>query len=737
MPRGIPNAKRDENAMRFTSFHVPLAPNPKQMGSMYLKSDSQTMWARHAARASTKGKTVAEDLIAAVPEARRGSKVIVIHPGSRFLRVGRASDVTPVTVPSVIARKEKPPVPEPKYIPGISRPQEGRERGEPSTSAQSGDEYAVTLASDDPFDTKVAAITVSLRDRMRFYKLRVAVNAASVACPFNEQFKPEIIPEVNDPYQIEWITSSDEEYLVGDKALRLSDLAQLGYVMRWPFHGGSFNTKAYDSNQLILSDVEAILEATLKERLNIEPKSFKDYSVVLVIPDFYERAYVEALVRILLVSMGFKQLCAQQESLAATYGAGISNACVVDMGATVTTIACVDDGLVLSDTRMTLNMGGDDITEFLYVLLEKINFPYRDINLSRSYDWNVMEDLKARLCTLAEGDVALNLYDFVVRRPGRRTEKYGLRAYDEIILAPMSFFEPRVIEFEGKRAGMRPFQRLDVSDEIVEQPSDHISQAMLISTQHLLPSAIPALVSLPEPSASTLPSAPQTPGINGAAQPNAPLLETAVSNASSVNGTDSAVQEGETPNQPKKEESTPVPPHLGPTVSGEGTADAPMEIVDDESEKPLSAVVPSQTPQTQKTPVQPIHVYPGGYAIDVAFEASKLPLDVAIFNSARAAGGDEKIRKYLQAVLVIGGTALVPGMAHALESRLQAIATPLVPNMEKVQIIPPPKDVDPRVLAWKGAAVLGKMDGVSDLWITAADWDVLGMRGLKERCFFL
>lgn len=42
--------------------------------------------------------------------------------------------------------------------------------------------------------------------------------------------------------------------------------------------------------------------------------------------------------------------------------------------------------------------------------------------------------------------------------------------------------------------------------------------------------------------------------------------------------------------------------------------------------------------------------------------------------------------------------------------------------MEKVQIIPPPKDVDQRVLAWKGAAVLGKMEGVADLWVTAADW---------------
>lgn len=54
--------------------------------------------------------------------------------------------------------------------------------------------------------------------------------------------------------------------------------------------------------------------------------------------------------------------------------------------------------------------------------------------------------------------------------------------------------------------------------------------------------------------------------------------------------------------------------------------------------------------------------------------------------------------------------------------RLQAIATPLVPNMEKVQIIPAPKEVDPRMLSWKGAAVLGKMDAVADLWVTAADW---------------
>jgi actin-related protein len=61
-------------------------------------------------------------------------------------------------------------------------------------------------------------------------------------------------------------------------------------------------------------------------------------------------------------------------------------------------------------------------------------------------------------------------------------------------------------------------------------------------------------------------------------------------------------------------------------------------------------------------------------------------------------------------------------IADAYSNRLQAIATPLVSNMDKVQIIPPPKGVDPRVLVWKGAAVLGKMDGVSDLWLTATEW---------------
>ncbi|KIK61712.1 hypothetical protein GYMLUDRAFT_42744 [Collybiopsis luxurians FD-317 M1] len=683
MPRGIPNAKRDDTGIKYTTFHVPLPPNPKHLATSYLKSDGQTIWFRNAQRRNKDEVTQ--------PESRRGSQILVVHLGSRFSRIGRASDVTPVTVPTVVARKSKPPIAPPSFVEAVSR-RESRIR--PLDKGTEKDEYSVSLLSNDPFDQKIAAITTSLRDRMRFYKLRVTPNAAHIASTFNAPFKPEIIAEHNDPYRIDWIdSSSDEDVLVGEKALRLADPQSSNYIVRWPIYGPNFNTRDYPSLQALLSDIETLLRKTLSDKFSIEPRDYKNFSMVLIIPDLYDRCYVRDLVNIMLISMGFKQLCAQQESLAATYGAGMSSACVVDIGAKTTSIACVDEGLVIADSRMSLNLGGDDITEFLYVLLERISFPYKDIDLARSYDWKVMEDLKARLCTLLEVDVALNLYDFVVRKPGSAAEKYGLRAYDEIILAPMVIFEPRVIEFDRKRIGLHDFHR-DVTEEILEQSSDRFTQtsAMIISTQHLLPG----------PSGSS------------SSQYADQKVDSSSPDAGHVPGSSSNI-----------------------IVEGSGSAEVPMEVLEVDLEDNKSSVAPQTSPSKfiRRPSSEPAPASSGG--IDVCFEASKLPLDVAIFNSARASGGDEKIRKYLQAVLVIGGTARTPGMGHALESRLQAIATPLVQNMEKVQIIPPPKDVDPRVLAWKGGAVLGKMDGAAELWVTQQDWDVLGMRGLKERCFFL
>ena len=96
--------------------------------------------------------------------------------------------------------------------------------------------------------------------------------------------------------------------------------------------------------------------------------SFQDYSVIFLIPDLYDHVYVREMTDLLLKTMGFKQICVQQvsrprpfqqreltralqESVSASIGAGSSSSCVIDIGARQTTVTCVEDGLVVPESR--------------------------------------------------------------------------------------------------------------------------------------------------------------------------------------------------------------------------------------------------------------------------------------------------------------------------------------------------------------------------------------------------
>lgn len=91
--------------------------------------------------------------------------------------------------------------------------------------------------------------------------------------------------------------------------------------------------------------------------------------MALIVPDHTDKAYIEGMCTVLLQRMGFRQCGVLQvslgpasdemfsltiflqESLCATFGAGLSSACIVDIGAERTSVACVDDGLLLGETR--------------------------------------------------------------------------------------------------------------------------------------------------------------------------------------------------------------------------------------------------------------------------------------------------------------------------------------------------------------------------------------------------
>ncbi|GAA5890149.1 hypothetical protein JCM6882_009242 [Rhodosporidiobolus microsporus] len=776
----------------------------------------------------------------AQPPADPLSRTIIIHPGSRFLRIGRASDIAPVSVPNVIARKLRGGQ---RAVPARSSSLKGKERAEPVGTAVEGASSSVLSgvaappvikpeevvaqvqaqaapsapppaaaaaagpsfgglpslppsasqqtngdvsmrssplssprepdldadsnpdddddaspratpslhpssghAAADPLEAKIASLKGDLRARMRVFKLRGQGNGNSQASQFNETV---VVQEMEEGFEegggrdIEWTVGEGDAY-VGNKAVRIPDPVSSNYLLRYPFDRGAFNTAAgaaeglpYNSAQELLGDVEAIIVGVLEEELGFAREELKDYSAILLIPDLYDQTYVREMTDLLLRTIGFKQLCLQQESVCATFGAGVASACVIDIGAKTSTITCVEEGLVLPETRMVLDFGGDDITAFLLTLLLRINFPYKEADLTKWYDWVVIEDLKERLVVLSEGDIGLNLYDFYVRHPGETTKKYSMRVYDDCIMAPYALFAPRVIDFEQKKVENQPSLWDKDVDDHVEIGAVSITNAMRNSTRHLShPQSLPGASSLSAPadaSASTGTS-PAPAGASGS-QSGTPVVDDPNSAAFSTLPNVNAL-----PNIPTFGALPTTTPAAGSPAPAEGTA-TPTASAKLPSASAASAAAKSGAPPAATPPVG------STVQIDVRRESSKLPLDVAVVESILAAGpAEERMKRVAANLLVVGGTGGIHNVGFAVESRvapaLIARAPFLAPTSaanapaQTITYVPCPREVEPENLAWKGIASLAKLDCANELWVRKEEWEGLGMRAVRERAFY-
>lgn len=381
------------------------------------------------------------------------SKILIIHPGSRYLRIGRASDFYPKEVPNCIAW--------PADQPGGSEPPVPGKRN-----------------ADESVDDSIGHLRDYLRNRLRANKLTTDWRDGTRVNAANAKAKPETLPEHSDPHRIDWTELNGRKFFVGDEAIKLAESS--GFSLRWPIVQRTFNTRDWDSKQLLLNDLTLILTESLRTELDIRPINFKEYSVVLIVPDHGQRVYVQELTNILLRVMGFKDIAIHQESHCAIFSAGMSSACVVDIGAQETSVACVEDGMVNADSRISLSYGGDDVTVALAALLQRSSFPYKDLDLSRTQDWIMMDNLKKKVCTLEEHLVANTSWDFYVVSEGP-TKKYMLRTYDENVLAPLCFFDTRMIDFDGKRDAAFQIANPDVTDLIKSSYDEPVSLEFLVT----------------------------------------------------------------------------------------------------------------------------------------------------------------------------------------------------------------------------------------------------------------
>lgn len=104
-------------------------------------------------------------------------------------------------------------------------------------------------------------------------------------------------------------------------------------------------------------------------------------------------------------------------------------------------------------------------------------------------------------------------------------------------------------------------------------------------------------------------------------------------------------------------------------------------------------------------------------------------------------------------ILVVGGGLKFQGACAWLKSKISLNAQQvyygglfhsicifqhfdIIITLGHIEIISSPKELDPQMVTWKGAAILAGLESSNELWINGKEWSSWSIRILKERAMF-
>lgn len=676
--------EKRENPLKFSNFESGNLINQKNYFTDYLKKDDQIFILRERKQIrlnKVQLKQIKKDQGTPIPGAtpnigadeedemeddepeeiddRLGSKTIVIHPGSRNIRIGLGSDVYPKTFPFVLA------------IPKDDQTNK-EDDDEVDENQQIVQEQGRKLLQRD------------FKERMRYYKRRILPNSNEIVTNFNKKVQPETIPEHNDIHKQEYIqpnSSEPEKCFIGDEALRVDSP---NYKLRHPLlTNGRFNEREYKSFEEVLGEIQLFLSKILEKEFQIT--KLKQYKAVLVIPDLYDKIYVENFIE-LLFQMNFQGVAIIQESLASTYGAGVSSACVLDLGAKTTKISCIDEGMIIPNSRANLSYGGDDITRLFYKLLKDSNFPI-EYDLNNDFDWPALNQLKEKFITFQDANVTVQLYNFIKRYPQKLSEKYEFKVFDEVMLAPMGLFFPEVFEKPNNFA-TEPFSKRESLDIFNGQSNNPTSTTQKNCFENNLYSDKVDFEVLKDLlNGDTLEDAKEDDLPTIAALDK--LIIQSIANASRYDFS--------------KAKSF----YENLLIVGGGAKIEALDFI-------LTDRINIWRPKILAL-------------LNLPDFLKKIELLSSNFEKehefSKIQSEDEIQNLQLELFKIIEAE---------LNEFLESANNPLNP----VEVLPAPREIDPSILTWKGASVFSRLKLIEELWITEGDWDLLGSRALQYKVLF-
>lgn len=391
-------------------------------------------------------------------EPLQASTVVILHPGSTLMWLGRATDYLPQSIPHVIAWRKPPQcnvdIPDQTLLvrDGLDHPD-----------------------SETQKELALSVIEQAIWSRKASPGSRKHQTTVSQVAAFNAKIEAE--HHRDEESSIKWTdTSSAPPVVAGEAALYIHP--DEPYSLHWPMKGGHLNLHSGPGGSLtaVCADLEALWAYAIQTCLTIPLRDLGYYRAVLVVPDSLDKNHIKEMMNILLCKLGFSSVIIHQESVSSVFGCGLSAACVVDVGDEKTSICCVEDGLVIPSSRLWLQYGGRDISRAFFWLLRRVNFPFKECDSNNRLDVLLLHELKETFCHLSQDIVGGQVHEFQVHRPFETPRSYQLKIGDEAIEAPMGMFFPQLFGIVGENL-------VYTKDSQYDDPEDLCDDKYLLESQ--------------------------------------------------------------------------------------------------------------------------------------------------------------------------------------------------------------------------------------------------------------
>jgi actin-related protein 8 len=122
---------------------------------------------------------------------------------------------------------------------------------------------------------------------------------------------------------------------------------------------------------------------------------------------------------------------------------------------------------------------------------------------------------------------------------------------------------------------------------------------------------------------------------------------------------------------------------------------------------------------------------------DIKRISSMTPLDIATLHSITRLKDLDLMKKYFSNIILIGGGALVPGFSNTLQDRILSLASQTTNGaIEKVEVLSGARELDPRLLCWKGGSIFSRLESCQEVLINSEEFNLFGLEGAKEKLVF-